>query len=61
MKTTRIDQYICLDSDQIIVDEMREIVDSDSGSHLKEDKKEWKRLQKAAKVILEFYTVVPND
>jgi len=57
VKTTRIDQYICIDADQLIIDEMREIVDNGCGSHLKEDKKEWKRLQKAAKVILEFYTV----
>jgi len=57
MKTTRIDQYICIDIDRIIVDEMKEIVDNDSGSHLKEDISEWKRLQDAAKVILEFYRV----
>jgi len=57
MKTKRIDQYICIDSDQLIIDEMKDVIDNDSGSHLKEDRKEWKRLQKAAKVILEFYTV----
>jgi len=57
MKTKRIDQYICIDLDQLIIDEMKDVIDNDSGSHLKEDRKEWKRLQKAAKVILEFYTV----
>ena len=57
MKTKRIDQYICIDSDQLIIDEMKDVIDNDSGSRLKEDRKEWKRLQKAAKVILEFYTV----
>jgi len=57
MKTKRIDQYICIDLDQLIIDEMKDVIDNDSGSRLKEDRKEWKRLQKAAKVILEFYTV----
>ena len=57
MKTTRIDEYICIDVDQIVVDEMKDIIDKDNGSHLEEDVKEWKRLQRAAKVVLEFYTV----
>jgi len=57
MKTTRIDEYICIDVDRIIVDEMREIVDNDCGSHLQEDKDNWQRLQDAAQVIINNYTV----
>ena len=57
MKTTRIDQYICIDSDQIIIDEMEEILAGDCGSNMKEDIVDWERLQDAAKVVLEFYTV----
>jgi len=53
--TTRIDQYVCIDADRLIIDEMEEIVDNDCGSHLEEDIADWKRLQEAAKVILEFY------
>ena len=57
MKTTRIDQYICIDSDQIIIDEMKDIIDNGCGSSMKEDLDEWERLQAAAKVVLEFYTI----
>ena len=57
MKTTRIDQYICIDTDQIIIDEMKDIIDNGCGSSMKEDIDDWERLQAAAKVILEFYTV----
>ena len=57
MKTTRIDQYICIDSDQIIIDEMEEILSGDCGSDMKEDIDGWERLQAAAKVVLEFYKV----
>ena len=58
MKTTQIDQYICIDKDRIIIDEMEEILScSDCGSNMKEDIVDWERLQDAAKVVLEFYTV----
>ena len=57
MKTKRIDQYICIDMDQIIVDELKDIIDNGCGSSMKEDLDEWERLQAAAKVVLEFYTI----
>ena len=56
MKTKRIDQYICIDADQIIVDEMTELIESNCGSVLEEDQTYWKELQEAAKVILKNYT-----
>lgn len=57
MRTTRIDQYICLDVDRIIVDEMEEILSHDSGSNNPEDIADWKTLQMAAQVILENYKI----
>ena len=57
MKTKRIDQYLCIDTDQIIIDEMKDIIDNGCGSKMKEDKDAWERYQEAAKVILGFYTV----
>jgi len=58
MKTKCIDQYICIDKDQIVIDEMNEIIDTDTNSfNLKEDIKQWKQLQKAAKVVLGFYKI----
>lgn len=57
MKTTRIDQYICIDTNKVVIDEMHNIIDNDCDYPNKEDKKYWKNLQKAAKVVLEFYTV----
>jgi hypothetical protein len=61
MMTTRIDQYICLDVDKIIVDEMQEIVDGDCGSVMQEDLHDWIELQQAAQVILKYYTVPGQD
>jgi hypothetical protein len=58
IETKRIDQYICIDTDQIVVDEMNNILDEDIESfHLEEDKKMWSELQAAAKEILRFYKV----
>jgi hypothetical protein len=57
MKTTRIDQYICIDTDQIIIDEMNDIIDNDSAYPNKEDDKYWKRLRKAAKIVKDAYTI----
>jgi len=57
VKTTRIDQYICIDRDQVIVDEGEEVINNKSGSNNPKDISEWKRLQDAWKVILEFYRV----
>ena len=57
MKTTRIDQYICIDVDELIVEEMREIIDQKCGRMLKEDKEYWARLKEAAEVILDTYGI----
>ena len=57
MKTVRLDDYICIDIDKIIVDEMRDIIGSDCFSLCPEDDENWARLQEAAKVILENYSV----
>jgi len=60
MKTTRIDQYICIDTDQVMVDEMTEIIEMeiDKQAHAV-DKADWKELQAAARVILKNYSVGP--
>ena len=57
MKTKRIDQYICIDSDQIIIDEMNDIIDQDGPYSFKEDEEYWEKMKEAAKVILDCYTV----
>ena len=57
MKTERIDQYLCLDLDKIIADEMNYILENDCGSAMDEDVQYWEKLQEAAKVILDAYTV----
>ena len=56
-KLTRIDQYICIDTDQIIVDAMRDIIDNDGGSSHPEDVHCWEELQQAAKIVLKNYVV----
>ena len=55
MKAKRIDDYICINIDQVICDEMEIIVNTDCGSSMQEDRDAWDRLQEAAKVILENY------
>ena len=58
MKTKRIDEYICLDVEQIVVDEMKEILSQKIGDfYMEEDREYWTELQNAAKVILRNYTV----
>jgi len=58
MKTKRIDEYICIDVDKIIVDEMKEIRDGDySHLFLDEDIEFWAGIVEAAKVILTAYEV----
>ena len=59
MKTKRIDQYICIDVDKIVVDEMNWLMED---SHLEntlfpEDKKYWKKMRAAAKVVKSTYEV----
>ena len=57
MKTTRIDQYICIDTDQIVIDEMKEIIGGDYGHCEGVDREYWDKAIEAAKVILAAYTV----
>ena len=57
MKTTRIDEYICIDVDQIVIDEMRDIIDTECGSSFQEDIDDTARAQEAAKIILAYYSV----
>ena len=57
MKTKRIDQYICIDTDQIIIDELKYIIEDDTTQLQKADKKYWKRMAAAAEVLLEAYIV----
>ena len=56
MKTTRIDQYICIDSDQLMIDGLKEIIEySKQEWKLEEDRLMWEELGKAAPVILKYY------
>jgi hypothetical protein len=54
-KLTRIDQYVCIDTDKIIADEMRGIIESDCYGLCQEDLDNWAELQQAAKIILWNY------
>ena len=53
----RIDQYLCIDTDQIIVDEMQDIINNDCGSTYQEDLDAWVELQQAAEIVLKYYKV----
>jgi hypothetical protein len=55
--TKRIDNYICIDTDQLIIDEMQEIVDTDTSRLCDDDTKSWLTLKEAAKIILGNYLV----
>ena len=56
MKTTRIDDYICINVNQIVVDECDDIINADPGPHFcKEDEEGWDELVKAAKVMRKNY------
>lgn len=54
-KLERIDQYVCIDVDELICEEMRLIIESDCGSTHPDDVASWESLQAAAKLILEQY------
>ena len=54
---TRIDQYLCIDTDRIMVDELEEIIGGDCGSSYQEDLDAWAELQQAAEIVLKYYTV----
>lgn len=59
MESVRIDQYICLDVDQIIVDEMKDILTCKMRrTDQQEDRDNLAKLKRAARVVLGNYTVV---
>ena len=58
MKIKRIDEYICINIEKIIEDELRDILSNDIDNlSLEEDKKYYKKLQDAVKIVLKYYTV----
>lgn len=58
MKIKRIDEYICINIEKIIEDELRDILSNDIDKlSLEEDKKYYKKLQDAVKIVLKYYTV----
>jgi len=58
VKIKRIDEYICINIEKIIEDELRDILSNDIDKlSLEEDKKYYKKLQDAVKIVLKYYTV----
>jgi len=58
VKIKRIDEYICINIEKIIEDELRDILSNDIDNlSLEEDKKYYKKLQDAVKIVLKYYTV----
>ena len=57
MRAKRIDEYICLNVDQIMLDELTDIIEMSLDDHDKEDKAFWGPIQKAAKVLMAAYQV----
>ena len=58
MRTVRIDEYICLDVDQIVVDEMKGILNCKMRkTDFQTDRDNMAKLKRAARVILDNYTV----
>jgi hypothetical protein len=57
MKAKRIDEYICLSVEQIMLDELTDIIEMSLDDHCEEDKAFWESMQKAAKVLMTAYVV----
>ena len=58
MRTTRIDEYICLDVDQIVVDEMKSILSCRMRkTDFQSDRDNMAKLKRAARVMLDNYTI----
>ena len=57
----RIDQYLCIDIEKVIVDEMRYIIETENTSDHPEDIRDWSELQAAAHVIVRNYAVPGED
>ena len=54
----RIDQYLCIDIEKIMVDELEEIIGGDLASSFQEDLDAWAELQQAAEIVLKNYKVI---
>jgi hypothetical protein len=57
MRTTRIDQYICIDVDRLVADEMKNILSCTAKYTHKEDRDYSVKVKRAAKVIFGYYTI----
>jgi hypothetical protein len=58
VKTKSIDNYICLNVDQIVIDEMNNIINNKFDDPINsEEAAYWAKLIESAKVILGYYTV----
>lgn len=61
MKTVRMDEYICLNVDQIVIDEMKNIQTCKlRKTDFPEDRANMAKLKWAARIILDNYTVAPR-
>ena len=56
----RIDQYICIDIEKIMVDELEAIIGGECWG-CQEDLDNWAELQQAAQIVLKYYTVPGNN
>ena len=57
INTTRIDNYICIDVDELFVSELKWIIDNSTEDMIKADREYWERMSGAAEVLLEAYIV----
>jgi hypothetical protein len=58
MRTVRINEYICLDVDQIVADEMKSILNCKMRkTDFQSDRDNMAKLKRAARVMLGNYTV----
>ena len=58
MKAVRIDEYICLDVDKIVVDEMKMILSCKlRKTDYQEDRDSMAKLKRAARVVLRHYSI----
>jgi hypothetical protein len=61
MRTVRIDEYICLDVDQIVIDEMESVLQCTMRHNdAQSDRDNMAKLKRAARVIRDNYSVAPR-
>ena len=53
----RIDQYLCIDIEKVMVDELEAIIGGECWSSFQEDLDAWAELQQAAEIVLKYYKV----